>query len=231
VATIINRSRERRMKVSREQMALNRARILAEAGRLFRERGFDAVTVAEVMQATGQTHGGFYGHFASKDALVAAVVAHAMAAPTGLGAAPTGGRAATTGGDATEAGAGAQVLERWIDRYLSPAHRDAPGSGCPTAGLAGMMRHQTATAQAAMAEGIEAQVARLARALPGADREEDGDGDVNGDTAAWRRAAIGRWSAMVGAVMLARAVGDAPLGDELLAETRAWLRDVKEVAA
>ena len=57
------------MKVSREQMAENRQRILEVAGQLFREKGFDAVSVAVVMKAAGLTHGGFYGHFDSKDDL------------------------------------------------------------------------------------------------------------------------------------------------------------------
>src|ERR1700712_3825548 len=66
------------MKVSREQVAENRRTILAAAGRLFRERGFEAVTVAEVMKAAGLTHGGFYGYFASKDELIAAALADVL---------------------------------------------------------------------------------------------------------------------------------------------------------
>ncbi|HEY4835185.1 MAG TPA: TetR family transcriptional regulator, partial [Bradyrhizobium sp.] len=59
------------MKVSREQVALNRQRIVGAAGRLFREKGFDGIGVADIMQAAGLTHGGFYGHFASKEDLAA----------------------------------------------------------------------------------------------------------------------------------------------------------------
>ena len=58
------------MKVSREQVQQHRERILAAASHLFRERGFDGVSVADVMKAAGLTHGGFYGHFDSKDALI-----------------------------------------------------------------------------------------------------------------------------------------------------------------
>ncbi|KAK0340250.1 hypothetical protein LTR94_031317, partial [Friedmanniomyces endolithicus] len=65
----VNEHVEVRMRVNREQMRANRERILSEAGRLFRERGFENVGVAEVMRAAGMTHGGFYGHFASKDDL------------------------------------------------------------------------------------------------------------------------------------------------------------------
>ena len=59
------------MRVSKEQAAANRERIVEEAARLFRERGFDGIGVAELMNSAGLTHGGFYGHFDSKDQLMA----------------------------------------------------------------------------------------------------------------------------------------------------------------
>ncbi len=177
------------MRVSRDQMVENRARVLREASRLFREQGFAAVTVADVMKAAGQTHGGFYSHFASKDDLIAATIAEAL----------------------TGEGADMADLEAWIDAYLSPLHRDHPAQGCPTASLAGLMRQQSPAARNAMAAGLEAQLARFAAALP------------DGNDAERRRDAIGRWSAMVGAVVLSRAVDDPALSDELLAQTRAWL--------
>ena len=177
------------MKVSREQMAENRRRILLEASRLFRERGFAAVTVADVMKAAGQTHGGFYGHFASKDDLITATIADTLA---GEGAAMTD-------------------LEAWTDTYLSPLHRDNPAHGCPMASLAGMMRQQTPGARAAMAHGLSEHIDRFANSLTGESESER------------RRAAIGRWAAMVGAVVLSRAVDDESLADELLRETQVWL--------
>ena len=178
------------MKVSREQMAQNRQIILDEASRLFRERGFDAVTVADVMKAAGQTHGGFYGHFKSKDALIAAAVAHSLSSE----------------------GAGMADLAGWMDTYLSPLHRDHPEQGCPAASLAGLLRQQGPEARAAMSRGLSAQIERIARALP------------EGDAADRRRAAIGQWSAMVGAMVLARAIDDTALADEVLSETRAWIQ-------
>ncbi|KQM22226.1 TetR/AcrR family transcriptional regulator [Novosphingobium sp. Leaf2] len=182
------------MRVSRKQMDANRVRILEEAGRLFRERGFDAVTVADVMKAAGLTHGGFYGHFESKDALIAAVVAHSLS-PDRVATAELGGL---------------------VDAYLSPAHRDTPAQGCPTASLAGLMRLQTPEAKAAMASGVEAQLARLVQSMPAAS-----DGER-------RQAAIGQWAAMVGAVVLARAVGEVPLADEILSATRSWIKGATE---
>ncbi len=182
------------MRVSREQMAANRACILDEAGRLFREHGFEAVTVADVMKAAGLTHGGFYGHFASKDALIAASVAHTLAAH-----------------DASEP----EDFAGFLDAYLEPRHRDAAAIGCPTAALAGLLRTQQPAARTAMAEGLSAQIERLGRFMPGESE------------AGRRRAAIGTWSAMVGALILSRAVGDAPLSDDILAETRAWLGEME----
>ena len=177
------------MKVSREQMVENRRRILQEASRLFRDRGFAAVTVADVMKAAGQTHGGFYGHFASKDDLIAATIADTLAGES----------------------AGMADIDAWTDAYLSPLHRENPDQGCPMASLAGLMRHQTPEARAAMTHGLNAHIDRFARGLPG-------DGDAKR-----RQAAIGRWAAMVGAVVLSRAVDDTALSDEVLRETRAWI--------
>ena len=176
------------MKVSQEQKAQNRSRILTEAGRLFREKGFDAVSVAEVMQAAGLTHGGFYGHFRSKDDLVAQAIAHAV-----------GSQSAS------------DDISAWIDTYLSVPHRDHPDLGCPMAALAGFMRQQAPEARASMAQVLAAQIATLTEIMPG------------DDLAKRRRAAIGSWSAMVGALILARSVDDPALSEELLSETRAWI--------
>lgn len=177
------------MKVSREQMAENRVRILDAASRLFREKGFEAVTVANVMKAAGLTHGGFYGHFESKDDLVAQTLAHSL-----------------------KASAGKTIdLGVFIDNYLSPEHRDHPGNGCPTAGLAAETRHQSPAAQTAMTVGLREQIDRLSQAIPGT---------CNADR---RRDAIGNWAAMVGAVILARAIDDPEFSDEVLDQTRAWI--------
>ena len=132
------------MKVSREQMQINRERILTEAARLFREKGFDGVSVAEVMNAAGLTHGGFYGHFASKDDLIAETVAHMMA----NGAKPS-----------------AADLSAFVDAYLSRRHRDGVAQGCPIAALAGDVRRQDAGARRAMTQGLRAQINRIADSI------------------------------------------------------------------
>lgn len=135
-----------RVKVSREQMKANRQRILTEAGRLFREKGFDAVGVAEVMKAAGLTHGGFYGHFASKDDLIAQTVAHLF-----------------------EPGDGQQArladLSSFMDVYLSPRHRAGVARGCPTAALAADIRRQGGEARSAMTEGLRSQIEGMTAAI------------------------------------------------------------------
>ncbi|RYG11106.1 MAG: TetR/AcrR family transcriptional regulator [Caulobacteraceae bacterium] len=134
------------MKVSRDQMQANRLRILEEASRLFRAKGFDAVGVAEVMQAAGLTHGGFYGHFKSKEDLFAQSVAHVFSPVTSGPVEPLDIRAFLTG-------------------YLSPAHRTDAAGGCPTAALGADVQRQSTPARAAMTEGVRVQLKRVASAL------------------------------------------------------------------
>lgn len=179
------------MKVSRKQMAQNRLRILTEASRLFREKGFDAVSVAEVMKAAGLTHGGFYGHFTSKDDLIAQTLAHVLTPD--------------------DADAEHTDLAAFLDSYLSSPHCDNAGLGCAIAALAPDVRHQCHEARASMLAGVQAQIDRLAKMLPQMPATKA------------RRNAIGTWSAMVGAMVIARSMDDAELSDEILRETRTWI--------
>jgi TetR/AcrR family transcriptional repressor of nem operon len=135
------------MKVSREQMAENRQRILEAAGQLFREKGFEAVSVAEVMKAAGLTHGGFYGHFASKDDLIAQALCSAIGAYKGA----------------------KLDLRYFMDEYLSPRHRDNRAKGCVIAGLAAETLRQAPAARSAIADGVQAQIDWMSEELPGQD--------------------------------------------------------------
>ncbi|MEI9991606.1 MAG: helix-turn-helix domain-containing protein [Rhizomicrobium sp.] len=175
--------------MSREQVAQSRRTIVEAAGRLFRERGFAAVTVAEIMKAAGLTHGGFYGYFKSKDDLIAQALAEALSSAAG----PSGD------------------LADYAAKYLSPAHRDNLAGGCAMAALASETIRQDGRARAAMTAGLKRQIEDLSRAAAGANPADR------------RRAAIGSWAAMVGAVILARMSDDPRLSGDILDQTRAWL--------
>jgi TetR/AcrR family transcriptional regulator, transcriptional repressor for nem operon len=135
------------MRVSRNQVLENKRTILEAAGRLFRERGFESVTVTDVMKSAGLTHGGFYGYFKSKDDLIAQALAGVL------------GSAETPPAD----------LAAVAERYLSPEHRDNFASGCPIAALASETVRQAHGARAEMTAGLERQIEHLSRIAPGAD--------------------------------------------------------------
>src|SRR5262245_33321618 len=110
------------MKVTREEAARNRERIVDAAARLFRERGFEGIGVADLMKEVGLTHGGFYGHFASKDDLEVEACTRALAHSLALWRK----RSEVTRGD---------PLSAITDVYLTAKHRDDPGAGCLLAAL------------------------------------------------------------------------------------------------
>ncbi|SFD35716.1 TetR/AcrR family transcriptional regulator, transcriptional repressor for nem operon [Bosea sp. CRIB-10] len=186
------------MRVSREQMAENRERILDTAATLFRERGFDGVGVADVMKAVGLTHGGFYGHFSSKDDLAAQALGRAFVDSNRWAAEAK----------ATEP----QVpLRGIVNQYLSPAHRDDAGHGCPVAALGSEVARQGGASRLAATEGVRAAIKGLSAVAPGATADER------------RASAIASYATLVGALVLARMVDDAALSDEILAAGRAAL--------
>ena len=110
------------MKVSREQAALNRERIVETAARLFREKGFDGIGVADLMKGAGLTHGGFYGHFASKELLLAEATGKALE------------KSVMKWRKLADA-APARPVAAIAESYLSAAHRDGPGRGCAVSTL------------------------------------------------------------------------------------------------
>jgi TetR/AcrR family transcriptional repressor of nem operon len=126
------------MRKSRTAAAQTKATIIGTAARLFRERGFDAVSINDVMSAAGLTIGGFYRHFESKEALAAAAI------------------------EAATVESNAQREEGPLaPEYLSALHRDNPGHGCPVAALVSEVARQTAPARAAFTDAVRALVARL----------------------------------------------------------------------
>lgn len=190
------------MKVSKEQMADNRERILDTAAQLFREKGFDGIGVADLMKSAGLTHGGFYGHFASKDDLMAQATERAL------------GRLQSAWAQLARDAAdqGQEPLAAIEAAYLSTRHRDAPGQGCLLAALGGDAARQGPAVRQAVTEGVRKQVEGLATLVPGRTK------------AAKRQRALADYASLVGAMVLARAVDDEDLSNEILRAAAVSLR-------
>ena len=145
------------MKVSKETSAKHRERLLKAASRLFRERGFEKVNIGEIAAAAGLTHGAFYTHFESKEALCAEAIP----------------RAARGGGPAL------QSTEDWrgyIETYLTPKHVRDRANGCPLAALGGDVPRESEAIRAAFSEALQHSIDVAATRLgdkDGASRRED----------------------------------------------------------
>jgi len=179
------------MKVTRQQVAKNRHRIVEVAGKLFREKGFDGVSVADIMKSAGLTHGAFYGHFASKDDLAAQACANSVGKTQDTWTALAGDNPA-------------DKLGAIVSAYATPLHRDDLGGGCVLAALGADAVRQRGAVRRAFTEGIRSTVAMLSMIAPG------------GSNAAQREKAIATLAGLVGAVTLARAADDPTLSDEIL---------------
>jgi TetR/AcrR family transcriptional regulator, transcriptional repressor for nem operon len=179
------------MRVTREKAAQHRERIIEAAGALFRSKGFGGVGVADIMKAADLTHGGFYGHFDSKDDLIAQASKRSMAR-----AATNWRKVVTDAPDNPFAGL--------LNHYLSPRHRDDPGHGCAFAALGNDAARSGKIVRKAFAEGLEPLFEILAEAVPGRTK------------AIRRRKAIAAMAELVGALVLARAVEGTALSDEIL---------------
>jgi TetR/AcrR family transcriptional repressor of nem operon len=187
------------VRVSRERAAENRDRIIDVAGRLFRERGFDGIGVAGLMKAAGLTHGGFYGHVESKEDLELQACARVLARTSEQW-------------NAVAVNAAEAPLDALLDNYLSGRHRDGIGNGCVYAALAAdVARQENPALRHSFTEGLRSLIDVLARAVPGRTK------------ASRRERALARLAGMVGALILARAVDDAGLSDEILATARVAL--------
>ncbi|MET8163292.1 TetR/AcrR family transcriptional regulator [Streptomyces sp. NPDC005329] len=181
-------------RVSQAQARENRERVVRTASRLFREQGTH-ISVADLMKASGLTHGGFYKQFASKEALIDEAAAHAF------------GELAQRR-EAAEQGAeqGVAAQRALIDAYLSVEHRDNAADGCPAAALAHDMARESG------ADGARRVYTEGVRDFAGWLATDDEDG-------------IARLCTMLGALVLARATKDSPLSEEILAAARAALTE------
>jgi TetR/AcrR family transcriptional repressor of nem operon len=186
-------------RVSRKQADLNREIIVEAATRLFRERGIHGISVCDVMAAAGLTHGGFYGHFESREALATEACARAFE------------QSSLRWQSKVEENADTEAARQAvIAPYLSPESRDNPGAGCPVAAFAGEISHEAtgSALQRTFIEGLESLLAKFTAV--------QATGTPEGD----RQAALAQYAMMVGALTLARATNGEGLSDEFLNAAR-----------
>ena len=193
---IIGRRKGCEVRITKEKKQENYERIINIASEMFRERGFDGVGVAELMERAGLTHGGFYNHFRSKDELIAAATARGF-------------------GETADRYAGYDALAA-IEAYISREHRDMPGQGCPAAALSCEAARQPDETRSAFAAGIENLLSTFE-----SDMERD-----HASGAGSRALTICLLAQAVGAIVLSRACPDnSSLADEILDACRADCRD------
>jgi TetR/AcrR family transcriptional repressor of nem operon len=177
------------MRYGKDQKQATRQRILEAAGRRFKQDGIDGAGVAAVMSDAGLTNGAFYAHFASKEDLVANVLADQLRAQRHSFAAQPAGRAG---------------LETFIRAYLSPQHRDQCADGCPSAALLDEIARRPAATRQVFTDELTNEIDDIATRL-----------DPN-DIEAARTNALTVFGLMVGTLQLARALTDRDLSDRLL---------------
>ena len=180
------------MRVSREEMARSHQKIVESASRLLRERGIDGAGVSEVMSDAGLTHGGFYRHFETKEALLAAALEAAF------------GEFSGSLEKALEEHSPSAALAGFRARYLSAAHVASPGAGCPAAAVGGEVARSSGGLKATFGAGVNRMLAALARCMGGSEQ-------ARFDQAARELATL------VGALTLARATDRATASEILRA--------------
>jgi TetR/AcrR family transcriptional repressor of nem operon len=176
---------------SQTQKSKNHDRIVRTAAKRFRQKGLEGIGIADLMREVGLTVGGFYKHFDSREDLVVEALRSAFgnlrrqAEPAASGGSPL-------------------IYANVVDNYLSEAHRDHPGAGCPVGALAGELARGGKRTRALLTEEIRSNLQLIADLIPSQDEGQA------------RSRAILTYSALVGAIGLARAVSDKALSREIL---------------
>jgi len=199
------------MPLSTEHKARTREQIVSAAAGLMRRHGPSGIGVAQVMKQAGLTHGGFYAHFASKDELVAEAFEAAVV---------ESGHNLTVGLEDLEP---AEQLRHYVGRYLSRAHRDNPGEGCPLTALGSELSRGGPSARQGFEHGMRQLMEGFAKVLPAT--PEDGSTIADDDDRV-----LNLMSTMVGGLMLSRAVEDQTFSDHILRTTRRAVLDAAGVA-
>ena len=174
---------------SPEHKEATRRRMIETAGRRFKSDGIDGSGIATLVADAGLTNGAFYGHFSSKDDLVASVVAQQLDDQVAV---------------VNSLPAGLDSVEAFLREYLSPAHRDDLAGGCPSAALLDEIGRCDVAVREAYTDGASSMIKAIARHL------DDGDPQRTNERA------IGLFSLLVGSLQAARAVTDPDLSDRIL---------------
>jgi len=179
------------MRYPASEMVEKRGRLVGLSSRLFRKNGLEGVSIGDLMEAAGLTHGGFYNYFASKNALQSACIQRSTECVL----------------DELEQLPGTEKGKRsYFAKYLSSTHRDAPDEGCVIASLGPEISRDPAL-RPALSRHVADVIAKMSERLPWSGRNK-------------RREAIRALATMVGAMVLARAVDDVALSEEILGQAR-----------
>jgi len=194
---------EELMRVSKARAARNRENILTSAARLFRERGIGATGVDSITEDAGLTHGGLYSQFESKEAIAAEAVRLALAKSQHLWQvlAERNGRK--------------KAFPAIVAQYLSAAHRDSAGRGCVIAALGSEIARQPRRVRDSFTRQFKNSLAFLTELM-----RKDDPANTEAD-------AIAAFVSMVGGLILARAVSDDTLSNQILKSTAKRVRRVR----
>ena len=184
------------MRYSREHKLETHARIVKKASVRLREKGAHGIGVADLMKEAGLTHGGFYAHFDSREALVIEAFTHAM------------DRSTERWRKLAEQTPPEKRLAMIVNTYLTPLHRDDPGHGCSIPALGAEIARESPKTRRAFAGRLEQMIDTLAAQLPGVPRK------------AARKQAMAAIATMMGTLVLARVAGNGGFSDELLGAGR-----------
>jgi TetR/AcrR family transcriptional regulator, transcriptional repressor for nem operon len=187
---------DRAMRYSKEHKLETHARIVKKASVRLREKGAHGIGVADLMKDAGLTHGGFYAHFDSREALVIEAFAYAM------------DRGTERWRKLAEQTPADQRFATIVDFYLTPLHRDDPGHGCAIPTLGAEIARESPKTRKAFAAKIEQMIDMLAEQIPDVPRK------------AARKQAMASIATMMGTLVMARVAGNGELSDELLGAGR-----------
>ena len=184
------------MRYSKDHKAETHERIVKNASVRLRERGAASLGVAELMKEAGLTHGGFYAHFASRDALIGEAFAHAM------------DQTAKRWRKRAEQAPEGKQLSSIVNGYLTAQHRDDVGNGCALPSLGAEVHRASLKTRKAVAAKLEEMIDVISEQMPAQTAK------------AARREAIATLSTMMGTMILARMAGTGEFSDEVLAAGR-----------